>query len=109
MSASTHTAMPKDMHRAGTVFYDSSCPFCVEAARRFESVLERCGFCLMPLQTSGTAARLGIGSDELLTEMRLQLQDGTVYGGADGVTQIARRIWWGWPLWAVSRLPGAMP
>jgi hypothetical protein len=22
---------------------------------------------------------------------------------------IARRIWWAWPLWALSRVPGAMP
>ena len=40
--------------------------------------------------------------------MRLRLTDGTVFGGAEAVVEIARRIWWAWPLWAISRLPGAM-
>lgn len=40
--------------------------------------------------------------------MRLRLDDGTVFGGAAAVMEIARRIWWAWPLWALSRLPGAM-
>ena len=40
--------------------------------------------------------------------MRLRLVDGTVFGGAEAVVEIARRIWWAWPLWALSRLPGAM-
>jgi hypothetical protein len=31
-----------------------------------------------------------------------------VFGGAAAVVEIARRIWWAWPLWALSRLPGAM-
>ena len=31
-----------------------------------------------------------------------------MFGGAAAVVEIARRIWWAWPLWALSRLPGAM-
>jgi hypothetical protein len=31
-----------------------------------------------------------------------------VFGGAEAVVQIARRIWWSWPLFALSRLPGVM-
>ena len=44
----------------------------------------------------------------MLTEMRVRLDDGTVLGGASAVVAIARRIWWAWPLWALSRVPGAM-
>jgi len=40
--------------------------------------------------------------------MRLRLHDGTVLGGAAAVVEIAPRIWWASPLWAISRLPGAM-
>jgi len=31
-----------------------------------------------------------------------------VFGGAAAVAEMARRVWWAWPLWAFSRLPGAM-
>jgi len=31
--------------------------------------------------------------------MRLRLRDGRVFGGAAAVVEIARRIWWAWPLW----------
>ena len=90
------------------VFYDADCPFCVNAARRFERVLARHRFELVPLQTPGACAKLGVRDDQLLDEMRLRLQDGRVFGGAAAVAEIARRIWWAWPLWALSRLPGAM-
>jgi predicted DCC family thiol-disulfide oxidoreductase YuxK len=90
------------------VFYDADCAFCVTAARRFERVLARRRLELVPLQTPDACARLGVRDDRLLNEMRLRLQNGTVFGGADAVAEIARRIWWAWPLWALSRLPGAM-
>jgi len=41
--------------------------------------------------------------------MRLSLADGRNLGGADAVVEIARRIWWAWPLWLFSRIPGARP
>jgi hypothetical protein len=63
---------------------------------------------LVPLQILGASAESGIPDDQLLAEMRLRLHDGTTFGGAAAVAQIARRIWWAWPLWALSRLPGAM-
>jgi predicted DCC family thiol-disulfide oxidoreductase YuxK len=90
------------------VFYDAECEFCVNTVRRVEQGLVRRGFELLPLQTPGAAAALGVSEHELLDEMRLRLQDGRVFGGAEAIAQIARRIWWAWPLWALSRLPGAM-
>jgi predicted DCC family thiol-disulfide oxidoreductase YuxK len=92
----------------GSVFYDADCRFCVNAARRFERVLARRRFELVPLQIPGASAEFGIPDDQLLAEMQLLLHDGTVFGGAAAVVEIARRIWWAWPLWALSRLPGAM-
>jgi predicted DCC family thiol-disulfide oxidoreductase YuxK len=93
---------------SASVFYDADCRFCVNAARRFERVLARRWFELVPLQIAGASAELGVRDDQLLDEMRLRLNDGTVFGGAAAVVEIARRIWWAWPLWALSRLPGAM-
>ncbi len=99
-----------DEHRSfASVFYDADCRFCVNAARRFERVLARRRFELVPLQAPGASAAFGVPDDQLLAEMRLRLHDGRVFGGAAAVVEIARRIWWAWPLWALSRLPGAMP
>ena len=56
----------------------------------------------------GAPAEFGIPDDQLLAEMRLRLRDGGVFGGAAAFVEIAHRIWWAWPLWALSRLPGAM-
>src|SRR5262249_54372083 len=91
------------------IFYDAECRFCAGTARRFERVLARRHFELVPLQVPDASARLGVRTDRLLDEMRLRLADGKVFGGAEAVAQIARHIWWAWPLWALSRLPGAMP
>jgi predicted DCC family thiol-disulfide oxidoreductase YuxK len=93
---------------SASVFYDADCRFCVNAARRFEGVLARRWVELVPLQIPGASAELGVPDDRLLDEMRLRLNDGTVLGGAAAVVEIARRIWWAWPLWVLSRLPGAM-
>jgi len=51
---------------------------------------------------------LGVAEEDRLKEMRLRLADGTVFGGPSAVVEVARRIWWAWPLWAFSRLPGVM-
>jgi predicted DCC family thiol-disulfide oxidoreductase YuxK len=91
-----------------SVFYDADCQFCVKAARRFQRVLARRRFALVPLQAPGTSAEFGVPDDQLLAEMRLRLPDGSRFGGAAAVVEIARHIWWAWPLWALSRLPGAM-
>lgn len=90
------------------VYFDSQCGFCVSTVRRFERVLARRGFALVPLQSPGAARLLGVSEADLLTEMRVRLDDGTVLGGAAAVAAVARRIWWAWPLWAISRVPGLM-
>jgi predicted DCC family thiol-disulfide oxidoreductase YuxK len=98
--------MPNDDRSFASVFYDADCQFCVNAARRFERVLARRRFELVPLQVPGASAKFAVPDDQLLAEMRLRLRDGRVFGGAAAVVEIARRIWWAWPLWALSRLPG---
>jgi predicted DCC family thiol-disulfide oxidoreductase YuxK len=85
-------------HRRAEVFYDAECAFCGRTARVFENVLIRRHVRLLPMQTLGT-----------FDEMLLRFEDGTIIGGADAVVDLARRIWWGWPLFALSRVPGAMP
>jgi predicted DCC family thiol-disulfide oxidoreductase YuxK len=94
---------------AGWLFYDGECRVCCESARRFGRILARRRFELRPLQSPGVAQRLGLGDRDLLRETRLLLADGRNLGGAEAVVEIARHIWWAWPLWLASRLPGARP
>ena len=91
------------------IYYDDECRFCRDMLRRFGRTLVRRRFTFVPLQSPGAAALLGVSAEHLLDEMRVRLDDGSVHGGASALVAIARRIWWAWPLWAVSFLPGAMP
>jgi predicted DCC family thiol-disulfide oxidoreductase YuxK len=92
----------------GVVFYDGDCSICTRGARRFARVLARSRIALTPLQSPDACERLGVAEEDRLKEMRLRLSNGSVYGGADAVVEIARRIWWAWPLWLLSRFPGVM-
>lgn len=85
------------------MFYDGECRLCLNWANRLRATLSRRRFELLPLQARDTT------DSALLGEMRLLLADGRNLGGADAVVEVARRIWWAWPLWALSRLPGMMP
>ena len=85
----------------GLVFYDGGCAFCTGWARRFEQTLRHAGFALTTLQSED------VGTD--LTEMVVLTPDGRRFGGADGVVQIARRVWWAWPLFGFAQSPGALP
>ena len=88
------------------IFYDADCQACVNVARWFQRSLGRHHFELVPLQTSDASSLLGVTHEQLLDEMRLRLPDGQVFGGADAVAEIARQIWWAWPFWALSKMPG---
>src|SRR5205823_2268606 len=35
--------------------------------------------------------------------------DGRLMGGADAIVEIARNVWWGWPLFLFAKFPGTMP
>ena len=41
-------------------------------------------------------------------EMKVVTAAGETMGGAAALVYLARRLWWTWPLWAISRLPGMM-
>ena len=93
----------------GWVLYDGECRLCAGAARRFEPLLHRHGFELAALQTSWVRQRLGLVRGGNLTEMVVLLPNGEARGGADGILQVARRIWWAWPLFALAQIPGVNP
>lgn len=96
----------KDAKMRGRVFYDAGCRFCVAGRRRWGGLFERRGFVWLPLQTPGTAARLGITEDQLRAEMWLQCADGRAFSGVGAWSELLRQVWWLWPLGMLIALPG---
>src|SRR6185369_8744950 len=90
----------------GWVLYDGECRMCTGSARRFGPLLRRHRFGVAPLQDPSMSIRAGLKPGDPLTEMKL-VAGGKVFGGAEALLEIARGIWWAWPLYALSRLPGA--
>src|SRR5258708_16067523 len=64
---------------------------------------------MAPLQAPWVLKRLKLDPQTPLTEMRLLKANGDTIGGADAIVEVARQIWWGWPVFALSRIPGMMP
>ncbi len=89
----------------GWVFYDSDCPLCTRTLKRFAPMLRRHHFNFAPLQAAWVQKRLDLKPGEPLVEMKLLAADGQIHGGADALAQMARRIWWAWPLFALTRIP----
>lgn len=90
----------------GWIFFDAECGVCAAGRRRLGRIFERRGFRWLPLQTPGTAARLGVSEAELRSEMRLQLADGRVLAGIDAWIHLWRSVWWLWPLALLASVPG---
>jgi predicted DCC family thiol-disulfide oxidoreductase YuxK len=90
----------------GWVFFDRDCSVCTTLARRFRRPLEARGFGLAALQDPRVQALLALPPEDLLREMRVATADGKIYGGAEAVVYLARKIWWAWPLYATAKLPG---
>ena len=91
---------------AGWIFFDAECRFCVANRHRWGRIFERRGFVWRPLQTPGTAERLGVTESQLHAEMWLQLADGRRFSGVNAWGALLRRVWWLWPLGFVLALPG---
>jgi predicted DCC family thiol-disulfide oxidoreductase YuxK len=90
----------------GWVFFDRDCSVCTSLARRFRPALEKRGFGLAALQDPRVQSLLALPAAELLQEMRVATSEGKIYGGAQAIDYLSRKIWWAWPLYAASRLPG---
>lgn len=98
----------KGRHARGWFFFDAQCWFCTRTAQWLAPILRRRGMDVAPLQDPRVAALLGMSRRELFREMRLLLDDGSQYGGADAAVAIAKDIWWARPLAWLARIPGVM-
>jgi len=95
-----------DPPERGWVFYDGECGFCSRWLKFWQPILHRHGFAIAPLQESWVGERLHLSGPELLYDLRMLMKDGQTAAGADVYLQVARRIWWAWPFYAVFSLPG---
>lgn len=91
----------------GWIFYDAECGFCVHGVKRWSKIFASRGFRWLPLQTPGTAARLGVSESALRDEMKLLCVDGRVAGGVDAWALLFRSVWWLSPVGMLLKLPGA--
>jgi predicted DCC family thiol-disulfide oxidoreductase YuxK len=60
------------------------------------------------LQDPRVQALLALPPEDLLREMRVATANGKVFGGAEAIVYLARKIWWAWPLYAAAKLPAAL-
>ena len=88
------------------IVYDAECPACVRGRTSLGQLFESRGFRWLPLQTPGTAARLGVQESALVARMHVLDRDGRVFSGVDAVGVLWRRVWWLWPLGAFLMVPG---
>lgn len=90
----------------GWILYDGECQFCRNWVRRTRPILGRRGFAFAPLQSSWVRASFRPSQDELLVEMRVLFRAGKWFGGADAIFELAKYVWWAWPLVALAQIPG---
>ena len=87
------------------LLYDASCPFCTSGAHMFKPTLEKRHCRIKPLQNQTVMKLLDIKEGEYLPEMKVIGKNRKVYGGAEAIVYLSRRMWWASPLWALSHLP----
>jgi predicted DCC family thiol-disulfide oxidoreductase YuxK len=98
----------KGRQARGWLFFDAECRFCTRIARWIAPILSPRGLGVAPLQDPRVGALLGMRREELLTELRFLLSDGTNFGGAAAVVAVAREIRWARPFAWFAALPGMM-
>lgn len=87
------------------VFYDGQCRMCVGLSQKIKHTLNSKGIGLIPLQVDWVRKRTAHIKDPL-KEMLFQTSKGEVLGGIDAVIFLARKIWWMYGIYLLSKIPG---
>ena len=98
--------MPNTSAAKGWILYDGDCGFCSRWVGFWAGTLRRHGFTTAPLQEVWVHEKLSMHPAELLRDVRLLTPTDELFSGADVYLEVARRIWWAWPLYAIFHLPG---
>jgi predicted DCC family thiol-disulfide oxidoreductase YuxK len=88
------------------VLYDGGCGVCSRWVPSWGPTLQRLGLAVAPLQSPWVAERMGVPPSELLSDIRLLRPDGRLISGAEVYRFIMRRLWWTYPLYLLSTVPG---
>jgi predicted DCC family thiol-disulfide oxidoreductase YuxK len=91
---------------AGWIFFDANCPLCAAGRRSCGPLFERRGFVWLPMQTPGSAERLGITPERLNAEMWVLPAGAPPQNGVDAWIGLMRHVWWLKPLAGLLGLPG---
>lgn len=102
----SHLPQLAPLPACGWVFYDGDCRFCTGSVRRFARIFSRIQFVPVPFQNPFAQRKLNLPENFEPAEMVVLTPDGKQSGGANAVAQIARRIWWAWPLFVLAQVPG---
>jgi predicted DCC family thiol-disulfide oxidoreductase YuxK len=92
--------------RAGWVLYDGDCGVCSRWVPSWGPTLARLGLGIAPLQSSRVQERTGLAPADLLSDIQLLLNDGSLISGPNMYRYVMRRIWWAYPLYLLSKTPG---
>ncbi len=95
------TAKPR-----GWVYYDAECSWCTGWVRRMGAVWRRRGFEFVPLQSETARVMLGLAADTSADEVKVQLAEGRILGGADAVAVLCKAVWWLRPVGWMLSVPG---
>jgi predicted DCC family thiol-disulfide oxidoreductase YuxK len=89
----------------GVLLYDASCGVCNRGVRNLKKFLMKQGIETSPLQEQWVKEKLNLTETELLQDVRLLLNDGTLLEGANVYRYALRKTWWTFPLYLLSELP----
>lgn len=92
--------------REGWVLFDGGCGVCSRWVPYWEPTLQRLGLAIAPLQSPWVRQRTGLAPEALLDDIRLLRPDGRLISGADVYRYVMRRLWWTYPLYLLSEVPG---
>lgn len=92
--------------RQGWLLYDDSCGFCRGVIGLGKPILLRLGYDYAPLQSDWLRGHFAIPSSELLRDVRLLLPNGSNLAGTDVYRHIMQRLWWAYPIYLLSCVPG---
>jgi predicted DCC family thiol-disulfide oxidoreductase YuxK len=90
----------------GWVLYDASCGVCRTGMTAWERSLHRHGFGIRPIQDPWVQEHISVPQVTLLNDLQLILYDGRRLSGEEAYRYILRQVWWTYPLYLISRLPG---
>lgn len=91
---------------AGWVLYDGDCGVCSRWVPSWSPTLQRRGLAVAPLQSDWVQQRTGLSPGDLLSDIRLLQPNGQLLSGPEVYRFLMRRIWWAYPLYLLSKVPG---